>query len=111
MEVTGISAQVNALTAPSEDSMRKRRGARQWLAVKIVQLEGSMTRTAKKHARIVKQADSTTRLVKQPAKIAQWEGLMTKRGARQWLAANFVQLESQMQALEMQIVMLVLQAA
>jgi len=70
-----------------------------------------MTRTAKKHASIVKQADSTTRLVKQPAKIAQWEGSMTKRGARQWLAAKVVQLESQMQALEMQIVMLVLQAA
>ena len=108
MEVTGILAQVNALTAPPEDLMRKRRGARRRLAVKVVQLEGSMTMTAKKHARIVKQADSTTRLVKQPAKIAQWEGSMTKRG---WLAANFVQLESQMQALEMQIVMLVLQAA
>ena len=111
MEVTGISAQVNALTAPSEDSMRKRRGARRRLAVKVVQLEGSMTRTVKKHARIVKQADSTTRLVKQSAKIVQWEGSMTKRGARQWLAANSVQLESQMQALEMQIVTPVLQAA
>ena len=108
MEVTGISAQVNALTAPSEDSMRKRRGARRRLAVKVVQLEGSMTRTAKKHARIVKQADSTTRLVKQPAKIAQWEGSMARRVKKH---ANSVQLESQMQALEMRIVMLVLQAA
>ena len=101
MEVTGILAQVNALAAPPGDLMRKRRGARQWLAAKVVQLEGSMTRTAKKHA-----------------KIAQWEGSMTKKGARQWLAAkiaqwegsmtkrvkkhaNSVQLESQMQALEM----------
>ena len=88
--------------------MRKRRGARRRLAANFVQLEGSMTMTAKKHARIVKQADSTTRLVKQPAKIAQWEGSMTKRVKKH---ANSVQLESQMQALEMQIVMLVLQAA
>ena len=88
--------------------MRKRRGARRRLAAKVAQLEGSMTRAAKKHARIVKQADSTTRLVKQPAKIAQWEGLMTRRVKKH---ANSVQLESQMQALEMRIVMLVLQAA